>query len=434
MKSSTPKVLHPVCGRPMVGLVVDAARDAGFTPIVVVVPSDYQAIRDALGDGVTYAEQSEPLGSGHALLQAEPFLAGVESVAVLSGDVPLIRPDTLKRIMRLQTEGDLRIIMLTSTLDRPDGFGRVTRDDSGRVTAVVEESEADERTLAISEVNAGIYGFQTEWLWEALKGIAPSSVREIFLTGLASVATQHGLHVETVQTSDPHEVVGVNTRVQLAGVEAELRRRIREEWMLRGVSMPDPATAYIDAGVELGADTVILPNTHIKGSSRIGSLCEMGPNTLIIDSSIGDRCRVVASVVEESRLADDVGVGPFSHIRWGSLLETGVHIGNFAEVKNSRLGPGTVSAHFSYVGDADLGSKVNIGAGTVTCNYDGVNKHHTSIGDDAFIGSDSMLVAPVTIGARSSTGAGSVVTDDVPPDSLAVGVPAKVRPKRKRKR
>ena len=430
MKSRTPKVLLRICGREMLSLVVDVVMDASFAP-VVVVPPDSGAFRDALGDRVRYVEQAQPLGSGHAVLQTAQLLRGVDDVAVLHADVPLIRPETLTRMMEHHVQRGACITMLTSRSMPSDGLGRVLRDPAGAVAAVVEEQDADDAVRAITEVNAGIYCFRTSWLWESLKGLVPSASGEFYLTSLVSLAVKQGQPVETIESLDPHETAGVNTRVQLAQVDGALRQRIREKWMLQGVSMQDPLTVYIDATVELGSDTVVLANTHLTGNTRIGSDCEIGPNSMISDSTLGDRCRVVASMVNGAKLAEGVHVGPFSHVRPGSCLEDGVFIGSFAEVKMSRLGPGTKSHHFSYVGDADLGANVNVGAGTVTCNYDGKTKHRTIVGDDAFIGSGSMLIAPVTIGARSTTGAGSVVTKDVPPDSLVVGSPARVRSKKK---
>ena len=251
----------------------------------------------------------------------------------------------------------------------------------------------------------------------------------MYLTDLVSAASSHGLTVESRESSDPDETLGVNDRLQLSEAEAVLRRRILDDWMLRGVSVIDPSSVYIDATVQLGQDTIVLPNTHILGQTSVGLDCQIGPNSVVRGSLVGDDCKIIASVVESSELSQGVSVGPFSHIRPGSNLEENTHIGNFAEVKNSRLGPGTRSGHFSYIGDANVGANVNIGAGTVTCNFDGDKKNKTSIGDEAFIGSDTMLVAPVTVGSGSSTGAGSVVTRDVPDESHVVGAPARVVPK-----
>lgn len=432
MKSQTPKVLHRICGMEMVSLVIDNASATNLSPVAVVVPQDSRLIRETLGSKVIYAEQSEPLGSGHALLQARTALRDADNIVVVYGDMPLIHPETISEMVRLHDDKEACITLLTSTLAKPDGFGRVLRSSSGSITRIVEESEADESTLAIAEVNCGVYCFRATWLWENLASLPPSPRGEIFLTDLIDRAVQQGLSVESVLSHDADETIGINNRVQLAEAEAVLRQRIRVRLMLNGVTMPDPASVYIGASVELGEDTTVLPNTHIIGRSRIGANCEIGPNSIVEDSTIGNSCKIKASFIEGSTLGEGVDVGPFSHIRPGTHLESDVHIGNFAEVKNSHLGPGTKSGHFSYIGDAQLGANVNIGAGTVTCNFDGDDKNQTTIGDDAFIGSDTMLVAPIDIGARASTGAGSVVTKDVPPDMVAIGMPARTLPKKKK--
>ncbi len=429
MKSQVPKVVHRVGGREMVSLVVDAAKDAGFDTPIVVVGQDSHAVRGALGDGVRYVEQEEPRGTGHALLQSRELLEGVDNIAVINGDTPLIRPETLGSMMQRHMEGKAYVTLLTASPADTDGLGRVVRDDSGSVTAVVEDSEADEDVRAIPEVNGGVYCFRSSWLWPSLEALAPSPGGEIYLTDLVSVASREGLVIESLRPDSPQEILGVNTRVHLSEAETAMRQDIRERWMLSGVTLLDPATVYIDSDVQLGRDTVVLPNTHLTGGSVVGRDCRIGPNVIVDGSRIGDGCRVVASVIENSTLEDQVEVGPFSHVRRKCYLESGVHIGTSVEIKQSRLGRGTKSHHFSYLGDASVGANVNIGAGTVTCNFDGVNRHLTRIDDNAFIGSDSMLVAPVTIGARASTGAGAVVTRDVEPGSLVVGVPAKAKSK-----
>ncbi len=433
MVSSTPKVLHRICGKAMVQFPVDLASDAGLRRRVIVVPQGSQLIRETLGASVEYAEQTEPLGSGHALLQAEPSLRNVENLLVHHADVPLTRVKTIEEMVRHHQASGASITLLTADLPEPNSLGRVVRSDSGSIVAVVEQGEADDETLTINEINGGIYCFRTSWLWENLKTLSPSHGGEVFLTDLIALAAGQGQRVESVKSTDKTEILGVNTRIELARAEAVMLDRIRERWMLSGVTMPDAGSVYLSASAQVGQDSVLLPNTHITGDSRIGRNCQIGPNSIVSDSQMGDGCRITASVVEESILEESVSVGPFSHIRAGSRLERDVHIGNFAEVKNSRLGRGTKSGHFSYVGDAELGRRVNIGAGTVTCNYDGNQKNQTRIGDDAFIGSDTMLVAPINIGARSSTGAGSVVTKDVPSDSTAVGAPARVTHKKERR-
>jgi bifunctional UDP-N-acetylglucosamine pyrophosphorylase/glucosamine-1-phosphate N-acetyltransferase len=302
----------------------------------------------------------------------------------------------------------------------------VVRGADGELLAVVEAAQATPEQLRLSEVNVGAYCFDAEWLWETLPRLPLSPKGEYYLTDTVAAAVAAGRRVAVVTTGDEVEAIGVNNRAQLAEAEAALRRRINEQWMLAGVTLLDPATTYIEPGVTLGPDTVVLPNTHLAGRTRVGAGCVLGPNTIVRDTAIGDRCRVECSVLEGATLADEVSVGPFAHLRSGARLERGVHMGNFGEVKNSTLGPGVKMGHFSYVGDATLGAGVNVGAGTITCNFDGVKKSPTTIGAGAFIGSDTLLVAPVTVGPGARTGAGAVVTKDVPPDSLAVGLPARV--------
>ena len=428
MKSKTPKVLHPLAGQPMVQYVVEAASQLSSERPVLVVGHGAEQVRQALGDRVTYVEQKEQLGTGHALLQARSLLEGRNDVVlVLCGDMPLLSAATLKHLVELHRQGEGPITLLTVSADDPMGFGRILRDEAGQVVGIVEEAVATEEQKKIRELNCGTYCFDDRWLWPHLSQLPLSPKGEYYLTDLVAMAVEEGHTVRALAVEDATEVLGINNRLHLAQAEAILRRRINERWMLEGVTIVDPPSTFIDAQVQIGQDTVIYPHTHLQGETRIGCDCRIGPNTIVRDSTIGDRCAIQASVVEGALLEDDVDVGPFSHLRRGAHLARGVHVGNFGEVKNSYLGPGTKMGHFSYLGDATVGANVNIGAGTITCNYDGRRKHRTVIEDGAFIGSDTMLVAPVRIGARAKIGAGAVVTHDIPPDSLAYGVPARVR-------
>lgn len=441
MKSNFPKVLHPLGGKPMVAHSVWAAQEASDVTPVLVVGVGADRVRKTLGDQVRYAVQEKQLGTGHAVLQTRSLLAGVPALAVREdsgaaesdmvlvtyADMPLLRSETLKRMVGHHRRAAPAITMLTVIQDSPRGFGRVLRDAADRVIAVVEEPEATPEQLAIRELNAGVYCFDATWLWAHLEQIPLSSKGEYYLTDMVGIAVTEGSKVEALTTDDPSEVLGVNTRLHLAEAAAVFRRRINEKWMLKGVTIVDPATTYIEPDVTLGRDTVVHPNTHLEGRTSIGAECRIGPNTVIRDSTLGDRCVVFASVVEGSRLADEVDVGPFGHLRQGTHLASGVHVGNFGEIKNAYLGSGSKMGHFSYVGDATIGEDVNIGAGVITCNYDGERKHRTDIEAGAFIGSDTMLVAPLRVGKGAVTGAGSVVTRDVPPGSVAYGVPARVR-------
>jgi bifunctional UDP-N-acetylglucosamine pyrophosphorylase/glucosamine-1-phosphate N-acetyltransferase len=428
MKSSLPKVLHPLAGRPMIDYAVDAVIGLSEAKPILVIGVGADQLKNELGDRVRYALQEEQLGTGHAVLQARSLLADEsEIVLVTYGDMPLLRTETLQALIKHHRQTDPVITMLTVEQDDARGFGRVVRSPTGAVTAVVEEAVATPEELTIRELNAGVYCFAANWLWTRLERIPLSAKGEYYLTELVGMAVAEGSRVEALKVDDPSEVLGVNSRVHLAEVETAFRQRINRRWMLEGVTVIDPATTYIEVSVTLGRDTVVYPNTHLEGRTVIGAGCRIGPNTIIRDSTLGDRCVVLASVVEGSTLENDVDIGPFGHLRKGAHLASGVHMGNFGEVKNAYLGSRTKMGHFSYVGDATIGADVNIAAGTITCNYDGERKHHTEIEDGVFIGSDTMLVAPVRIGRGAKTGAGSVVTRDVPPGSLAFGVPARVR-------
>lgn len=428
MESKRPKVMHHLVGRPMVQYVVDIARQLNSERPVLVVGHGMEQVRQILGEEVFYVEQREQLGTGHAVLQARDQLAGrQETVLVLYGDTPLIRVETLRRMRDHHHQTGAAITILTFLPDDPQGYGRILRHGGGQVLGIVEQKAATAEQRKIKECNSGILCFDDKWLWPHLERVERSEQGEYYLTDLVAMAVAAGKKVEALLIEDATEVMGINTRLQLAQAEAVLRRRINEGHMLAGVTLIDPATTYVEIGVQIGQDTIIHPNTYLQGQTRIGQDCVIGPNTIIRDSAIADRCVIQSSVIEEAVLEGDVRVGPFAHLRPGAHLGRGVYVGNYAEVKKSYLGPGTRMHHFSYVGDATIGEDVNIGAGTITCNYDGQRKHPTTIEDGAFIGSDTMLVAPVRIGAGAKTGAGSVVTRDVPPDSVAYGVPAKVK-------
>lgn len=428
MKSRLPKVLHPIAGRPMIQYVLDAVAELVEQKAVLVVGYGAEVIREQLGDAVTFVVQEEQLGTGHAVLQAReqvPELA--DTILVLYGDMPLLSTATLQSLVDTHEARRSSITMLTCIHDDPMGFGRILRDEDGHVLGIVEESDATSEQLAIKELNCGVYCFDATWLWEHLPRLPLRPKGEYYLTDLVGIAVDGGRPVEAIVVDDALETLGINDRLHLARVEGIVRQLIREAVMCAGVTLIDPTSTYIDSDVQIDQDTIIYPNTHLQGNTVIGANTLIGPNTIVRDSTIGDNCRVEASVIEGAVVENDVSIGPFAHLRKGAHLAEGVHMGNFGEVKNSYLGRGVRMGHFSYVGDATVGADVNIGAGTVTCNYDGVKKNPTVIEEGAFIGSDAMLVAPVRIGARAQIGAGAVVTHDVPPDSTAYGVPARVR-------
>ena len=426
MVSDLPKPLHPLLGKPLINYVIDAAAPLSENPPVIVIGHGAEITKETLGDQLRYAVQDDLLGTGHAVQRAEKLLSGQSDlILVLYGDMPLVRTQTLENLVKTQESNSGPLTLLTLLEDNPRGFGRIARDPAGMIQKIVEEVDATPEQLEIKELNAGMYCIKADWLWNSLEKLVPSSSGEYYLTDLVELAANEGQQVASVQIEDPDELIGINTRIHLAETGQILRSRINREWMLAGVSILDPSTTYIDPEVTIGQDTVILPNTYLQKDTIIGKNCIIGPGTRIFSSQVGDGCEIEFSVVEESRIEDRVDIGPFSHLRKGAHLGPGVHIGNFGEIKDSYLGDGSKMGHFSYVGNARIGKDVNIGAGTITCNYDGENKHQTVIHDGVFIGSDSMLVAPIEIGENSSTGAGSVVTKDVPPDTVVVGVPAR---------
>ncbi len=433
MKSKMPKLMLPMCGRGLLSFTLHALAGAGIGQAVLVVAKDGSGPEPPEGLAVRNVIQEQPLGTGHALgCAAEALLGQADHILVLNGDLPLVKSSTLAEMLSQHIAQGAAITLLTAASSPAAEMGRVLRDSDGNVCDIVETKDSGKAQPGAWECNGGAYFFEASWLWENLPKIEPSDSGEIYVTSLISAAYGQGAGMGSLLVDDPTELLGVNTRSQLALAEEVMRERIRQHWMDEGVAMIDPRTTFLDADVRLGQDTVIYPNTMVLGKSTVGEDCTIGPGSTIRDSQVGDRCRVVASFLTEAVLESDVSVGPYCHLRSGTHLEEGVHVGTFAEIKNSRLGQGTAMGHFGYVGDATVGADVNLGAGTVTCNYDGESKHPTTIGDNAFIGSDTMLVAPVDVGPGAATGAGAVVTHDVPPSGLAVGVPARIVGTRKK--
>jgi bifunctional UDP-N-acetylglucosamine pyrophosphorylase/glucosamine-1-phosphate N-acetyltransferase len=425
MKSGLVKVLHPAAGRPMISWVIDSARDAGAAPTVLVVGHQAEAVRSAFSGAadIRCALQEEQLGTGHAVACAREQLSGFSgTVLILCGDTPLLRGKTLQGLVASHRENGAALTVLTAVMDDPYGYGRVVRDTDGRVLRIVEQKDASPEEQALCEINSGIYCMEADFLFANIDSISSDNAQgEFYLTDLVAIAVKQGLTCLGRCTDDADEIMGVNDRAQLAEASCILRQRINRELMSSGVSLVDPEHTYIDHGVQIGTDTVVHPNCSISGATVIGSGCTIENGVSIAACSIGDKCHIKAgSVLEDSELYEDVTIGPMAHLRPGNVLHRHVKIGNFVEAKKIVMGEGSKASHLTYLGDAEIGSNVNIGCGTITCNYDGVKKHRTVIGDDVFIGSDVQLVAPVSVGRNSLVAAGTTVTIDVPPDSLAL--------------
>jgi bifunctional UDP-N-acetylglucosamine pyrophosphorylase/glucosamine-1-phosphate N-acetyltransferase len=437
MRSNTPLVLHPLSGQPLIFYTVNATKKAIGDVPTLVIEKDNEQIEQVVDQSVRLIVQGEQKGGAHQLMQIEPLQRNTaDCFLVVRADMPLLTSNTLEKILvahQKPVEGvksPSPITILSFQSLEPQNFARVIRDEDGIIEAISDRSDDSSHEPELMEYDAGVYCFSAEWLWQ----LSPiSSGSEHHLIDIVNMAVADGLPVKSINLTNPNEALRIKNRIDLAEAEAVLRQRINENLMLKGVTIIDPSSTYIDAQVEIGLDTVIHPNTYLRGMTRIGEGCSIGPNCFVVDTTIGDRCEIIFSETENAILEDDVDIGPFAHLRKGAHLAQGVHMGNYGEVKNSYLGPGTKMGHFSYIGDANIGPGVNIGAGVITANYDGTNKHRTEIGAGAFIGSDSMLIAPLKIGEGARTGAGSVVTKDVPANSLAVGSPARVIRKKEEK-
>jgi bifunctional UDP-N-acetylglucosamine pyrophosphorylase/glucosamine-1-phosphate N-acetyltransferase len=424
MKSQLPKVLHPVAGRPLVEHVLRNADAIAPATVTLVIGHGAETVRRKLVNRpeLRYAVQQPQLGTAHALQQAEPLLAGrAGTLVLLSGDVPLLAANTLRRLIQTHEAAGAAATVVTALVERPYGYGRIVR-TKGKIARIVEERDASPEVRQIREINSGIYAFDLEPLFEALRGIASQNAQgEFYLTDLVAIYRRRKLPVETLVVDNPQEIRGINSRTELAEVSRIVRQTKNEELMAAGVTIIDPATTYIDPDVEIGADTVIHPGVAIEGQCRIGAACELHSHVRIIDSEIADRAVVHNfCLIIGSRIAESASVGPFAHLRPESVVGEGAKIGNFVELKKTTMGAGSKANHLAYLGDATIGAKVNIGAGTITCNYDGTQKHPTVIEDGAFIGSDTQLIAPVRIGKGAYVGAGSSITEDVPDGALGI--------------
>jgi bifunctional UDP-N-acetylglucosamine pyrophosphorylase/glucosamine-1-phosphate N-acetyltransferase len=426
MKSSRAKVLHEILGRPLVAYLLDTLKEIGVTDIVVVVGYQADQVLEALKDfGARFVVQEPQLGTGHAVQLALPAVPdGVKTVMVLCGDAPLISQDSILALQRLHEETGAAVTVQTIELADGGHYGRVVRDQGGRLAAVLQAKDSRERPdiLAIREINTGAYCFDAAFLRKGLDLIPKSPVTgEIYLTDMIHLAREQGRGVEALVDPDRENLLGINSRAELAAAGQTLKRRINAKHLDQGVTLIDPEATYIEFFVSIGRDTVIYPNVYLQGRTVIGENCVIEPNVKISDSELADNVRVkMGSVISESRLGPGVQVGPYSHLRPLSDLRAGARVGNFVEVKKSVLHEGVKANHLTYLGDAEVGAGANVGAGTITCNYDGVHKHPTVIGAGAFIGSNTALVAPVTVGAGAYVGAGSTITEDVPPGKLGI--------------
>ncbi len=433
MRSALPKVLHPLCGRPMLAYVLDAWAStadgvAGPSPVVVYSPS-VADVATAFADRATFALQDDPRGTGDAVRAAlDAVPAGATEIVVVYGDVPLVTGSDFDAVLEARREDDAALALATVFAADPAALGRVVRGEFGTVERIVEAKDATPDELESNETNAGLYAFDAAWLRRRIATLGPSATTgELYLTDLVRLAREDGRIVAAVAFEDDGRFDGINDRNQLAAAEWSLRVRLNEAHMQAGVTMRDPSTVYLDWSVELAPDVTLEPNVILRGNTSVGTGSVIGPGSELVDATVGERATVWASVVELSIIEDQATVGPFSHLRAGTVIGRGAQVGNYAELKNTRLGAGSKQHHASYLGDAVIGEGVNVGAGTITANYDGTSKQPTTVGDGAFLGVDTMLIAPIEVGEGARTGAGAVVTRDVPPGKLAVGVPARIR-------
>lgn len=422
MKSEIPKVLHKVGGMPMVIRVLTAAKQAGAIDSVTVVGFGANQVQQALGSGSKTAVQAEQLGTGHAVMQAEQLLKNTKgTIMVLCGDTPLLRSATLRELLACHHQANAQATILTAIMPNPMGYGRVVRDSEGRVIKIVEQKDATDAEKTISEINTGIYCFEKESLFNALAMITADNAQgEYYLTDVIGILTKQNKVVAAVAAGEHQETMGINSRAQLAQAEAVIRSRKLAELMEAGVTIMDPVSVFVDDSVTIGPDTIIYPYTWLEGDTTIGSGCEIGPNTRLQNTQVGNDSVIHFSYAHECQIGSHVTVGPFVHIRPDTVLADQVKVGNFVEVKNSHVGTGSKLPHLSYIGDADLGTGINIGCGTITVNYDGKKKHRTVIEDHAFVGCNANLIAPVTVGSGAYVAAGSTITKPVPPDALGV--------------
>lgn len=422
MKSKLYKVLHPVCGKPMVQHVIDHVRSLNIDEIVTVVGHGAEKVKSEIGEVSQYVLQEEQLGTAHAVMQSKDMLAGKEGTTiVVCGDTPLIKGETMEALFQHHEETGAKATILTAQAEDPTGYGRVMRNEQGLVEKIVEHKDATEEERRITEINTGTYCFDNKSLFEALESVGNNNVQgEYYLPDVIEILKEQGETVSAFVTQSFDETLGVNDRVALSEAERIMRRRINEGHMRNGVTLIDPANTYIASDVQIGSDTVIYPGTVISGRTIIGSDCVIGPNSEISHCEIGEKTTIRQSSAFDSKIGSEVNIGPYAHIRPQSQIDDEAKIGNFVEIKKAVMGKGSKASHLSYIGDAEVGQDVNIGCGSITVNYDGKNKHLTKIEDGAFIGCNSNLVAPVTVGKGAYVAAGSTITEDVPGEGLGI--------------
>ncbi|GAA3411764.1 bifunctional UDP-N-acetylglucosamine diphosphorylase/glucosamine-1-phosphate N-acetyltransferase GlmU [Paenibacillus hodogayensis] len=422
MKSKLYKVLHPVCGKPMVGHVLDVLDTVQTDRKVVIVGHGAEQVKTYVGDRAEFALQAEQLGTGHAVSMAGPLLEQEDGITVvICGDTPLIRPDSLEAMIRLHREQGAAATLMSATLDVPQGYGRIVRNEQGHVVRIVEQKDCTPEQDAIAEINAGTYCFDNRKLFAALAQVTNNNAQnEYYFTDVIGILREQGEKVLGYCTTDPSEWIGVNDRIALSEAEKYMRERINRQHMANGVTLIDPASTYIEKGVVIGADTVIHPGTALRGRTIVGEDCTFGPHCDVTDTVIGNGVHITQSVLSGAEVGDGSTVGPFAYLRPGAKLAGKVKIGDFVEIKNAFLDEGVKVSHLSYIGDAEVGKNVNIGCGAITVNYDGFNKHRTIIGDDAFVGSNVNLVAPLTVGKGAFLVAGSTITHNVDDNDMAV--------------
>ena len=438
MKSCSPKVLHKVCGKELISYVLACFKTICPSNIFVIIGNGSEQVEQFLKKykNVETVLQRERLGSAHALMQAKNKMKTLKgNVVVMCGDTPLVKEDTIKKLISYHIKNKNNATVLSGYVQNPFGYGRIVRDNLGKVCCIVEEKSASEKEKQINEINSGIYCFDLQTLWKALAKVKPdNSKKEYYLTDVISILNKTGFKTDAIAICKEQEILGVNDRVQLAYASKILKERILNNFMINGVTIEDPSSTYISADVDIEQDTVIMPNTFIEGKTKIGKNCIIGPNTTIISSQIKNNVSIKYSYVDDAKIEDDVKIGPFSHIRPYSVLKQKVKVGNFSEVKKSVVAEGSKVNHLSYIGDASIGKNVNIGAGTITCNYDGVSKYKTVVGDNVFVGSNTNLVAPVNIGKNVLIAAGSTVTENVVEDKLVIARSRQIIKEKKNKK